>query len=339
MTDTQANKAVVRGFYDALAAAGSGQFGSIIAEHTSSDYRWRGMHPFDGQRSAMDSARVFWEPLSAAFSSMQRREDVFMAGTNTVDPEGANWVISMGKLLGLFDRDWLGIPANGRMIFLPYADFHRIADGKIVETVGFCDVLNVMQQAGQCPLPSQTGATVVFPGPRTHDGLIHTPQDEVASQNTLKLINKMIRDLLGADMSSPKSELESVWLEDMCWYGPAGIGATFTIDRYLQQHQGPFTSGLSEIQYDGHECLVAEGNYGGLFSWSGFTMKPTGGFMGLPASESSSTMRVADIYRREGDKLAENWVFIDMLHFLNQQGLDVLGRIKELNGRQRDEQQ
>ncbi len=26
---------------------------------------------------------------------------------------------------------------------------------------------------------------------------------------------------------------------------------------------------------------------------------------------------------REGDKLAENWICIDMLHFLNMQGLDV----------------
>jgi hypothetical protein len=29
---------------------------------------------------------------------------------------------------------------------------------------------------------------------------------------------------------------------------------------------------------------------------------------------------------REVDKLAENWIFIDMLHFLNMQGLDVLER-------------
>ncbi len=42
-------------------------------------------------------------------------------------------------------------------------------------------------------------------------------------------------------------------------------------------------------------------------------------------------MRVVDIYHRDGDKLAENWVFIDMLHFMNQQGLDVLERAASLN--------
>jgi hypothetical protein len=38
-------------------------------------------------------------------------------------------------------------------------------------------------------------------------------------------------------------------------------------------------------------------------------------------------MRVVDMYRREGDKLAENWVFIDMLHFLKMQGVDVLAEL------------
>ena len=39
-------------------------------------------------------------------------------------------------------------------------------------------------------------------------------------------------------------------------------------------------------------------------------------------------MRVVDIYRREGDKLAENWIFIDVPYFLKQQGLDVLERLQ-----------
>ena len=33
------------------------------------------------------------------------------------------------------------------------------------------------------------------------------------------------------------------------------------------------------------------------------------------------------MYRREGDKLSENWIFIDLLHFWNQQGVDILDRM------------
>ena len=233
--------------------------------------------------------------------------------------------------MGLFDQDWLGIPATGRMTFLPYVDFHRISDGMIAETVSFIDILSLMLQAGQNPLPAQTGAAVIAPGPRTHDGIMLDSQDAHESKDTRKLIDQMIADLLGAGMGSSGSELKSTWHDDMCWFGPAGIGATFTIDRYKQQHQGPFSRGLTDFGYDDHDCLITEGRYGGLFCWSGFTMKPTGGFMGLPATNSTSTMRVADIYRRDGDKLAENWVFIDILYFLHQQGLDVLGRMSEIN--------
>ena len=53
-------------------------------------------------------------------------------------------------------------------------------------------------------------------------------------------------------------------------------------------------------------------------------MTPTSGYLGLPGFNKPADMRAVDIYRRDGDRLAENWVFIDMLHFLNMQGLDVL---------------
>jgi hypothetical protein len=41
-------------------------------------------------------------------------------------------------------------------------------------------------------------------------------------------------------------------------------------------------------------------------------------------------MRVVDIYRRQGDKLADNWVLIDLPWWLKQQGVDVLGRTKKI---------
>jgi len=50
----------------------------------------------------------------------------------------------------------------------------------------------------------------------------------------------------------------------------------------------------------------------------------------LPASDKPTEMRVVDIYRRDGEKLAENWVFIDLLHFLSLQGIDVLERSKRI---------
>ena len=48
--------------------------------------------------------------------------------------------------------------------------------------------------------------------------------------------------------------------------------------------------------------------------------------MGMPATGKPGEFRVIDIYRRAEDKLAENWIFIDLQHFWKQQGVNVLGR-------------
>lgn len=253
-----------------------------------------------------------------------------MAGQNDVDGFATEWVCSMGHLMGLFDEAWLGIPPTGKMAFLRYVEFNRITDGKISETALFCDIISVMQQAGLNPLPLQTGAAFITPGPRTHDGLMFSPQKSPEGEKTLALINQMISDLTSSYMESPEEQLARCWHDDMIWFGPAGIGATYTRKRYQVQHQGPFRQCLKDIKFNGHVCRFAEGNFGGFFGWANLSLKAGGGFMGLPASDLPTEMRVVDIYRRDGEKLSENWIFIDLLHFLSLQGLDVLGRMKQI---------
>jgi hypothetical protein len=112
----------------------------------------------------------------------------------------------------------------------------------------------------------------------------------------------------------------------MIWWGPAGIGAAYTIERYAEQHAGPFRDGLTDKIFNGHVARIAEGSFGGFFGWANLTLTPAGGFMGMPATSKASDMRVIDMYRRSGDKLTENWIFIDLLHFWYNQGIDVLSR-------------
>jgi hypothetical protein len=216
------------------------------------------------------------------------------------------------------------------MAFLRFAEFNRIENGKIAETAFFCDIIHVMQQVGLTPLPLQTGAHFIQPGPRTHAGLLYGPTDPAEGKKTLDLINQMVFDLTQDYFNSPEERLGRCWNKDMIWFGPAGIGATYTRERYVKQHQGPFREHLKDIEFNGHVCRMAEDHFGGFFGWANLSMKTAGNFMGLPASDHPTEMRVVDIYRREGDKLSENWIFIDILHFLNLQGLDVLGRMKEI---------
>ena len=331
MTNTQSNKALILEYYKALDKATGKEINDTIERYTADNYHWRGMHPFYEQNSANAVADVFWKPFRQSFTSIQRRQDVFMAGLNDVDSGQSEWVCSMGHMMGLFDQSWLGIPSTGKMAFLRYAEFNRIETGKIVETALFCDIISVMQQAGQQPLPLQTGAAFITPGPKTHDGLMFQEQDCQASKKTIDLINRMVDELNSSSLHSDGHELEQTWHHDMIWFGPAGIGATYTLDRYEQQHQGPFGTYLKDIKFHGHICRFSEGYYGGFFGWANLSMESIGGFLGLPGCNNRTEMRVVDIYRRDGNKLAENWIFIDLLHFLSLQGLNVLGRMRSTN--------
>ena len=330
----QAAKNTVRTFHEAFDSASNAELAGILAAHTVEDYLWRGMHPFHEQHSAQAVAEIFWLPLRKSLTSMQRREDVFMAGRNDVDGGQTVWVASMGHMMGLFDHDWLGIPANNKLVFLRYAEFDRVENNKIVESAFFCDVISVMQQVGCYPLPPQTGAACLYPGPRTHDGILFDAQSPEEGERTSALLNRMIADLGNLNKSAnddcPPELLAKSWHDDMIWYGPTGIGATFTIPRYQEQHQYPFRQQLKNKVFNGHIARIAEGNYAGFFGWPNLTNTSTGGFLGLPGNDVRADMRVVDIYRRDGDKLAENWVFIDLLHYLSMQGLDVLGRLNAL---------
>ena len=343
MTDLQDAKRVVLDYYADLDRASIGDVATVLRKHTTADYLWRGMHPWYEQSGPDAVADVFHVPLREAFGPIQRRPDVFLAGESVAEgQEGAVWVCQMGRLLGLFDHPWLAIPPTRKMVFLRYAEFHRVDRGQIAETAFFADVISVMRQAGHYPLPPQTGSSHVYPGPMTHDGLLLDAQDPAEGIATIELVHRMVDDLTAANLAAeqgdgdrmPRDVLAKCWHEDMIWSGPEGIGATYTIDRYQQQHQYPFRMGLSGKRFNGHIARFGEGDYACFFGWANLTNTPVGGFMGLPGGRIDADMRVVDVYRRDGDKLAENWVFIDVLHWLQMQGLDVLARMRQLTGQE-----
>ena len=172
---------------------------------------------------------------------------------------------------------------------------------------------------------------MVQPGPLTHDGLMFNEQDTNEGNRTIEIIENMIKDVKVWTSTSRVSlieELKKSWNENMIWWGPTGIGSTYTIERYANQHAGPFRETFKERIFNGHLCRITEGKFGGFFGWPNLTLTPSKTFMGIKTKPKSSEMRVIDMYRREGDKLIENWVFIDLLHFWKILGVDILKSLK-----------
>ena len=268
MSDFQAEKKLVRMFYAALEVAETDQTTDVLNAYLSPNHIWRGFHPFNEISTPGDLAQQFWQPLKASLTSMQRRQDIFIAGSNFIDDGQSVWVASMGHLMGLFDQPWLGIRPTGKIAMLRYAEFLKVEGDVITETAMFFDIPHFMVQAGLAPFPPQTGAQLVQPGPATHDGLLFDATDPSEGEKTMAAINAMVADI--KDWTGGKSEplvdeLRRTWNEDMIWWGPTGIGATYTIPRYAEQHSGPFRAAFVDRQFNGHIAKIAEGSFGGFF--------------------------------------------------------------------------
>ncbi|MFB6252965.1 MAG: ester cyclase, partial [Halobellus sp.] len=208
--------------------------------------------------------------------------------------------------------------------------FHRFEGDRIAETRILIDVLDVLRQVGYRFVPS-LAPEIVIPGPATQDGILLDEQDDAASAKTMELVEGMLFDGLNSydEHGLENMGMEEYWHEDFIWYGPAGIGSTRGIDGFQEFHQNPFLQAFPDREVGHHDCRIAEGIYCASTGWPAVVGTHLGdGWLGLPSTGNAVDMRVIDVWRREGDLLAENWVFIDMIDLLQQMGVDVFERLR-----------
>ncbi len=323
--DTEKNKALVWQF---LQRQSRPQLESALAQYVHDDIVWRGPQPLNELHGLAAYSGDFWRPLLRALPDLERRDYLFFGGRF----DGSDWVCASGNLLGTFVDSWLGIPATGGFVNIRYGEFSRLRDGKIAEILVIFDLLDLMRQAGCWPLPPSLGVEQLIPAPATQDGLILGASDSGEAQRTLALVDAMIFDGLfkfdGVDLAT--MDMARFWHPDMMWYGPAGIGSTRGIDGFQRCHQGPFLRAFPDRRGGNHRARFAEGCYAASTGWPSIHCTHSGAnWLGMPATGKPLTMRVMDWWRREGDYLRENWVFIDMIDVLMQIGFDVFERLAQ----------
>jgi predicted ester cyclase len=322
---TTEHKQLVHEFSQRVHGTSAADVRDVLADYYHEDVSWHGPAPVDALDGVDAVAAGYWEPLLASFPDLEKTDYLLFAG----EFEGDQWVCATGNLVGTFEADWLDIPATGHATWLRFGEFHRVEDGRIAETRHLVDVLDVMRQAGYEFLPA-LAPQVVVPGPATQDGVLLGEQDEAESAKTLELVEDMIDGLHEyEDVGLDGMRLERFWHEDFMWYGPAGTGTTRGIDGFQDFHQGPFLVAFPDRRGGNHVARFADGTYCASTGWPSVEATHLGdGWMGLPATGEPVEMRVMDFWRREGDRLAENWVFIDTVDLLSQMGVDVFERLR-----------
>jgi predicted ester cyclase len=276
-----------------------------------------------------DLSADVWSPLLAAIPDLERRTDILMAGRFNA----GDWFASTGYFVGHFEAPLWGIAPTKRPIGLRYGWFDRVEGDKVVESYVIFDVARLMIEAGQWPLAPQLGNSW-SPAPETQDGIALRAANPAESDKSLKLVEAMIAGLMQYDRQSLSSMgMVQFWTPQFQWYGPGGIGSARGHRDYERAHQGPFLGTFPDRVGGNHKCRIGEGTYVASTGWPSIKATHMGhGWLGLPATNKPITMRVMDFWRREGDLLAENWVFIDMIDLLQQIGVDVFGRMQALNG-------
>ncbi|WP_372911344.1 ester cyclase [Salinigranum sp.] len=320
------HKQAIQEFSAGVHRASDDDVGDLLVEYFHDEVEWHGPAPIDKLDGRTAVATEFWEPLLASFPDLEKNDYIRFAD----EFEGDEWVCATGNLVGTFEEDWLDIPATGHATWLRYGEFHRFEEGKVAETRTIVDVLDVLRQAGYRIVPS-LGPEVVIPGPTTQDGILHGDRDEDASRKTMALVEGMLFDGLNSyeEEGLDGMGMDEYWHEDFMWYGPAGIGSTRGIGAFQDVHQGPFLEAFPDREVGHHDARLAEGNYCASTGWPAVVGTHLGDeWLGLPATGNDAEMRVIDVWRREGDLLAENWVFIDMIDLLDQLGVDVFERLR-----------
>jgi len=100
MADYQQNKSLVLEYFDALEGCSADSVGAVLGRFASDDCEFLGSYPFNEMRGHAAITAGFWQPLFNALQSLQRRQDIFIAGSSEID--GDQWVMSMGHFMGLF---------------------------------------------------------------------------------------------------------------------------------------------------------------------------------------------------------------------------------------------
>ncbi len=317
-----------RAFAQALRGVPPGQTLAALGALMADDVVVNAYQPVNRCGSRGEAEERLFRPLAAALPDLERRDDILLAGSF----QGSDFIATCGHHAATFTAPLFGIPPTGGLVMLRYGEVHRLQAGMIVESFMHLDLVDLMRQAGVSPLPPSRGAEGIFPPPEGHGGLGLDAADEAESAASLALVEAMIfGGLRRYDQRSLGSMgMERFWTGTMGWYGPSGIGSTRGVSGFQAHHQRPFLAAFPDRVGGNHKARFGDGAFTISTGWPSLTATFAGEWLGCPPSGGPITMRVMDIWRREGELLAENWVFIDIPDVMAQAGVDVFARMRAL---------
>ena len=332
------NKQKIRGYLKKIFEDGVSKLDHNLTNLFSNKIKINCFYPLN-EFSGLDNFKTkYWIPLFNAFPDLERREQVVIGGTFKDKVQ----IGTISTLSGVFKNSWLGIKPNFKMVNLKCCEVHELKDNKIVESHILIDVLDLIFQTGQYPINKSRGSEGHWLTPINTDGVSFYEKNSEISKASLHQSLEMQRSLnIKPELdASSDEELKSkllehpqnqFWHDKMIWYGPSGIGTARTLEGFIDNHQLPFRKTFKERNYWklGHYCELGDGKFSMTAGWNSIqAIYGSNDWLGYKSSNQNVTMRVMDFYHHDQGKIRENWVPIDIIHILNQIGIDVFKLIK-----------
>ena len=326
---TLENKKTVKRLLDRITDHPTTELRANLNKAYHRNARWRGSHPLNEMDGVDAIESTVWAPLLNAFPDLERRDSLILGGGEN----GRDYVGMVGQYAGNFIENWLGIPANNRLVYIRYGEFHQLVDGKIAESTVLMDILHVMRQVGIWPLAKSRGNEEMWPAPITGNGTEMALRDEKQSQEswefTLGMHKSLDNDIIDREGLLTMSQKE-FWHPKMMWYGPCGVGTGRALEGFVDVHQHPFRQTFPKRHYGAeHYVHIGDGMFTATGGWPSVVAKHEGkDWLGIAATGREIEMRVMDFYLIHEGRIRENWVPIDILHILLQMGVDVMADIR-----------
>ena len=131
-----ATYAVVKGMEDALSCDHS----VLWHRHFAPDLKWRGNVGCGVKPDYPNFIRNWVDPMHAAFADRTYTTERFLAD--------GDWASCVGILEATHVSTFMGIPATGKRVTIPYMDFWHVRDGRIADNPVFVDFASVCLQLG-----------------------------------------------------------------------------------------------------------------------------------------------------------------------------------------------
>lgn len=318
-------KTVVWQYWQAMNAGKA----EAASDYLSAAVAWHGFEPLRHLHSAQEVMTQYWQPLFTALPDLTRRTYHFLGGAF----EGHDWVAGTGDFIGTFAHDLVldgyVIPASGQSVHFRFGEFCKVIAGKIAEIRIIIDLPDLCRQAGITLVPPSFGRDIWIPGPLAGDAVLLTPQDEAESEKSLALVEAMIFGGLNSyDGKNQASQgLEQYWHADMVWHGPVGIGSAYGMDEFKRNAQGPIVHAFPDRKGVGHKSRIAEGPLIASTGWPSLGGTHVNDYMDWKATGEYIGWNIMDFWKRDGHKLRENWVMIDLIGAAKASNVDLLAKL------------